>query len=437
MSELLIVPHTERMRREHEAKTAETLALVRGIGNALSTPSESGMQPTVAEVLGRAVTDAMVGRAIDTRTSFMGAYHDPVSDKRFRFPDSEKTDQVRQFIAREKAREVLANGLSVAETMGDVNIWHQLIENDEFIGFGKEPIRDELLPFLPMPNASQVIETIVKVGGRNKKFLGNMATKWWRLYDRRNHDIKTPRELENLATHVMEVSRGRLGAKTDFRLRDLGKEFDSLEAPQKFFAASLQRKSDEAYALPETEFQILGLLKYREVTAKSGWYFEGLNRHMADVFGQQIASRLRADTAAAYREASYSLLGKTLEFAGESLPVAKKVAQETALNLNGRRKQRVSAQTERVVSMANNLGLRQYISNHVQAEADRIATKSDVEVVLPYDAVDRILIVIEEMASRNGVDDMSLRAITGSAKCIRAVLGRLDNRLEEHLKRIA
>ena len=430
---------TDADRQARQAYVTEKLGLMRNLGQAINTNTRTGERPTVAEVLGQAVTKDMVDRAIESRTGFMKTYRDPVSNKGFRFADdSERETGVRKFLAREKARVVLASGLTVAENIADVDTWHRLIESQEFLDFGKQPISSENEPPLPIPQASQVIEALARVGEKNKRYLGRMATKWWKIYDQRDVDKKVPVEVANLATHMMHRSRDQLdGAITDFRLRDLAGEFAfGVAPPEKFFAAELHRKTGESRELPQSAQAVLTAARSRPFNAKKRWYYKGLATYAEDVLGREDMLDANSKNPDVYRESSYALLQKMLEFAGKQSPGAKAMAQNMAPSNDKARANRVARQTAKIIAIANNPVIRDYIGRKVGRDDKRLAVAN---IKTGYDATDRLLIAVEHKIGEAGMDAESRQAFAAAASCVRTIMRFGNIRADEAqaLKRVA
>ena len=426
----------DRLARETQA--AETLELMRHLGKAINTPSQTGEKPTIAEVLGQAVT-GMIDTAIKSRTGLLEAYCDPVSRRGFRFADdSERETKVRQLLAREKARIVLANGLTVAENIADVDTWHRLMENEEFLNFGKSPIGNEPELLLPFPHASQVIEALARVGEKNKRYLGRMATKWWKLYDQRNMNKKVPIEVENLATHMMERSCDQLGgALKEFRLRDLAGEFAfGVASSEKFFAAELHRKTDKPHALPQSAQAVLTAARSRPFNAKKRWYYEGLTTYAEDVLSREDMLDANSKNPDVYRESSYALLQKMLEFAGKQSPGAKAMAQNMAPSNDKARASRVARQTAKIIAIANNPVIRDYIGRKVGRDDKHLAVAN---IKTGYDATDRLLIAVEHKIGEAGMDAESRQAFAAAASCVRTIMrfGNIKADEAQALKRVA
>lgn len=433
---------TEADRLARQAHVTETLGLMRNLGQAINTYPKTSEKPTVAGVLGQAVTKDMVDRAIESRTGFMKTYRDPVSNKGFRFVnDSERETKVRQFLAREKARVVLASGLTVAENIADVDTWHRLIESQEFLDFGKQPVSSENEPPLPVPQASQVIETLARVGEKNKRYLGRMATKWWKLYDQRDVNKNVPVEVENLAARMMQRSRDQLdGALTDFRLRDLAGEFAfGVASPEKFFAAELHRKTDESRVLPQSAQAVLTAVRSRPFNAKKRWYYEGLTTYAEDVLSREDMLDANSKNPDVYRESGYALLRKMLEFAGKEFPGVKAMAQNMAPSNDKARADRVVKQTAKIIAIANNPAIRGYVRQMVERDRNRPATIPSVEVKNGYEAVDRLLITVEHEIGGSGMDMESKQAFAAAASCVRTIMRFGNIRADEAqaLKRAA
>ena len=437
MSELRI---TAADRLARQAHVTETLGLMRNLGQALNTNTRTGERPTVAEVLGQVVAKGMVDKAIESRPGFMKTYRDPVSNNTFRFADdSERKAGVRQLLAREKARVVLANGLTVAENIADVDTWHRLMFDEEFINFGKKPIRQERLPTLLVPQPSQVIEAITRTGGNSERYLGQMAAKWWDVYDNRPSE-DMPMEATDLSVRMLQKLRLYYlqNSTKDFRLRDLAGEFSfNKTTPEIFFAASFQRSTDEAYALPEKMADILSALTRRKVKSGMGWYFEGFSKHTMEVLRREGEnSVVQPDVCL---KTSYVLLNKVLRFAGTAFPDAEKIADDIKPSSTKISKKMLTEQTDKILALANQPGISGYMSQCLPVEDGRPATKPNSNVSSAYDGVDRILIAVNNKVRFSGASDEDMQgAVAAASDCIRILLKHGEQlELEQELKRVA
>lgn len=409
-----------------QAKTPQTtLEVMRYLGQAINTPvAENETPPTMDMLLKKAITPDVINDALSTNRGIMGTYRDPSSQRMYRFANDEaKVVDMTALIARQKAREVLANGINVAETMEDVNTWHALVRRDDLAELSVAPVRnDKLMPIAPQ--ASEIIDAIARVGEQSQEFLTQKAAEWVGIhYSIDNHQWG----LGKLASNMMRSARNQLGnTKTDFRVRDLTDEFHyGVASPKIFFAANLHRLTGESYALPDTARQIINHVQDVAVQKERARYYEGLNIHMKDILSQKVlVNEFGNKKTDDYLYAGSKLLERVLEFAGNNSQYAEAKGMAEYIrsdNVRMPRHQIVAQQTGKILALANHPGLRKHVGRTIKRNDRRPATLPQLATTINH-AADRILLAVNSMAREKGADEATLRTLASVSDCVVTML---------------